>query len=64
MAILAATMVNCWRGKGSRAAKPSDFMPRFEKPREQTPEEMMQAMQAWTRFLGGEVIEGNQQQAA
>lgn len=58
--ILCATVVNCWRGKGTARAKPSDFMPRFDKPqtRDQTPEEMMAAMRAWTRLLGGEVVGG------
>ena len=31
--IFAATMANAWRGKGSRAAKVTDFMPNFEPPK-------------------------------
>lgn len=34
MGILAATSVNAQRGKGSRAAKPADFMPQFTSDRQ------------------------------
>ena len=32
LAQLCAIMVNAWRGKGVKAAKTIDFMPRFDKP--------------------------------
>lgn len=32
--IVASVIANCFRGKGQKAFKPKDFMPRFDKPEE------------------------------
>lgn len=47
-AIIAVTMANAWRGKGSRAFKIEDFMPEFDKP-PQTWQEMRANFRAWGR---------------
>jgi len=51
-AITASTVANTQRGKGQKAYKPVDFMPKFEK-HEQTVDEMLQFAQALTIGLGG-----------
>lgn len=46
-AIIAATMVNMWRGKSGRAAKPDDFMPDFDRgAQKQSPTDMWATLMA------------------
>lgn len=40
MGILASVIQNMMRGKGSRAMKPKDFIPRFGRQKQQTQEDM------------------------
>ena len=54
---LACLIANALRGQGRPAAKVSDFMPAFDKPR-QTPEEQMWALRAWVAAAGGKVVDG------
>lgn len=51
-AITATTVANVNRGKGQKAYKPQDFMPKFG-TEEQTPEEMLQFAAMYTAALGG-----------
>jgi hypothetical protein len=51
-AITASTIANVNRGKGQRAYKVDEFMPKFEK-QDQTPDEMIQVAQMFTVGLGG-----------
>lgn len=44
--IIAATTANVWRGRGP-AAKPSDFMPRFDGPAKQSQQEMHEIFAAY-----------------
>lgn len=53
--IVAATIANTNRDKKDKPHKVEDFMPKFEAPEEQTPEQMIQVAAAWTAALGGEV---------
>lgn len=47
--IIAATIANANRGKGSKRFKPSDFMPQFKKRvRRQSVDEMKQTLRAFT----------------
>ena len=57
-AITAATVANVNRGKGKKAAKPGDFMPKLSKP--QTLEQQIQFAQMMTLALGGTVGEGGE----
>lgn len=64
--IVAATVVNSnpWRKKGSRAARPSDFMlvNQGERRPAMHPEAQMMLCRALTMLAGGQVIEGGQPQ--
>ena len=46
MGILAATMVNLWRGKDDQPAKPEDFMPQFEEEEKMSKEDALAAIDA------------------
>jgi len=52
-AITASTVANVNRGKGRRALKVDEFMPKFEKKAAQSVDEMMQVAQMLTIGLGG-----------
>jgi hypothetical protein len=52
-AITSATVANVNRRKGSRAFKPADFMPEFDK-KAQTVEEQMQFAVMLTAAMGGQ----------
>jgi hypothetical protein len=58
-AIVAATVANSNRKKGSKAAKPADFIPKFEK-QEQTVDGMIQIAQMMTIGLGGQDLRSEQ----
>ena len=47
--IIAATIANANRGKGSKRFKPSDFMPQFKRrtARRQTPDQMKQILKTY-----------------
>lgn len=50
--IIAATMANAWRGKGSRTYKPQDFMPRFDRqPRVQNVKEMQNVFRQYAKAV-------------
>ncbi|MER7874826.1 hypothetical protein ABTY63_14885 [Streptomyces solisilvae] len=53
-AIIAATVANSQRSKG-RALLPKDFIPKWDKPRAMTPEEMWAAAMQANASLGGTV---------
>lgn len=55
--IIASTIANTQRGKRTKAFKPSDFMPNFDRPRKckQSPEEMRALFRLITNASGGEV---------
>lgn len=53
-AIVAATVANAFREKGSKAFSPEDFMPKFEKQKQQTIEEMLQFAEMMTIAHGGQ----------
>ena len=53
-AITAATIANVNRKKGTKAIKPEDMMPKFEKPKQQTTDEMIGVARMLTHALGGE----------
>lgn len=58
-AIVASTVANSNRGKGKKAAKMEDFMPKFERPKEQTVEDQIHFAAILTAALGGTVGENN-----
>jgi hypothetical protein len=51
-AIVAATMANLWRGKGSKAAKAEDFMPTFDTPQQSEPQDLEDMKRAMQRIAG------------
>ena len=53
-AITASTIANVNRGKGKKAMKPEEFMPKFERKREQTTDDMVAFASYMTTALGGE----------
>lgn len=55
-ALVAATVANVFRSKGSRALKPEDFLLRFDggNRRALSSDEMMRMVEQWNVALGGE----------
>lgn len=55
--LITAALINVHRDKGSRPAKPEDFVPRRQRQirHEQTPEQMAAILKALTIASGGEV---------
>lgn len=53
-AIIAATVANTARSKG-RVLQPKDFVPKWDRPKAMTPEEMWQAAMQANAALGGTV---------
>lgn len=53
-AIIAATVANAQRSKG-RALLPKDFIPKWDKPKAMTPEEMWAAAMQANASLGGTI---------
>ena len=51
--IVASTIANANRKKGTKAFKPSDFMPKFDKEEQQTPEQQKAAAEALALAFGG-----------
>lgn len=51
--IVASTTANANRGKGTRAFKPEDFIPKFGVEREISEEEMENKLQRFSRAFGG-----------
>ncbi|OGO04006.1 MAG: hypothetical protein A2Y91_03515 [Chloroflexi bacterium RBG_13_54_8] len=51
--IIASTIVNMLRGKGSKTYEPKDFMPKHEK-QEQTPEQQLAIVENYMKMIGGE----------
>jgi len=45
-AIVAATMANCWRGKDKTPYKLSEFLPKFDPPKQQTADDMKKILGA------------------
>jgi len=52
-AITASTIANVNRKKGTKAITPEDMMPKFEKPKKQTTDEMIGVARMLTQALGG-----------
>ena len=53
-AITASTIANANRKKGTKAITPEDMMPKFEKPKQQTTDEMIGVARMLTHALGGQ----------
>lgn len=53
-AITASTVANVNRQKGKKPHKPEDFMPKFEKKKEQSTESMVAFAAYMTASMGGE----------
>ena len=53
-AITASTIANVNRGKSKKAHKPEDFMPKFEKKKAQTTQNMIDFAATMTAMMGGE----------
>jgi hypothetical protein len=53
VAMLTATVANTARGKGTRAATPKDFMPKWDRGARQDWREMLSAVKAYNRQIGG-----------
>ncbi len=51
--IVASTIANANRKKGTKAFKPSDFMPKFDKEEQQAPEQQKAAAEALALAFGG-----------
>jgi hypothetical protein len=60
-AITAATVANSNRGKGKKAAKVEDFMPKFGPKKAQTVEEQIQFAAMFTAAMGGTVDLGGEE---
>jgi hypothetical protein len=43
-AIIACTMANAWRGKNQKPFSISDFLPKFDPPKQQTIDDMKRAL--------------------
>jgi hypothetical protein len=56
--IIAATVANVNRAKGKRAYRPDEFIPRFDRPRATTPQQMANFLKALTLRLGGRIRKG------
>ena len=57
-ALIAATVANGVSALGGKRGnkKIRDFLPEWDRPRHQSPEEMLRAIRSWNRELGGEVV--------
>lgn len=53
--IVASTIANVNRAKRGRVFRPADFIPRFDRPRAQTPNQMANFLKALTLRLGGKI---------
>jgi len=53
-AITSSTIANVNRSKGKKAMKPKDFMPKFEKEKTQSVDQMIGFAAAMTAALGGQ----------
>lgn len=53
-AITASTIANVNRGKGKKAQKVEEFMPKFTGKKAQTPEEQLQFAEMFTYAMGGQ----------
>lgn len=58
-AITASTIANVNRGKNQKAYRAEDFMPKFEKKQNQTPEQMIQIAEMFTVANGGQDLRGD-----
>jgi len=56
--IIAATFANVHRRKGARPFKPIDFMPKFDRQPEQTPEQQLRIVEALNKAFGGKDVRG------
>lgn len=56
-AIIASTMANAWRNKGTRRFKLNDFMIKFEKSKPPTGDALYNKIRAATLALGGTVVD-------
>ena len=52
-AITASTIANVNRKKGTKAIKPEEMMPKFEKPKTQSTDEMIGVARMLTAAMGG-----------
>ena len=52
-AITASTIANVNRKKGTKPITPEDMMPKFEKPKQQTTDEMIGVARMLTAAMGG-----------
>lgn len=50
--IIAATIANSNRGKGSKKAKPADFIPKWDKPKQDTAQQLTAIQQINAAFGG------------
>jgi hypothetical protein len=53
VAMLTATVANTSRGKGSKTSTPKDFMPKWDTGARQDWREMLSAVKAYNRQIGG-----------
>lgn len=53
--IITAMIANVNRKKGSRERKPAEFIPRWDRPKARTPNQMANALKTMTRKLGGKI---------
>lgn len=53
--LITATVLNVNRKKGSKAAKPEDFVPKKRRSTTQTPKQMANQLRALTLAMGGTV---------
>lgn len=52
-AMLTATVANTARGKGDKAMSPKDFMPKWDRGQPQDWRDMLSAVKAYNRQIGG-----------
>lgn len=53
--IIASTIANVNRKKGKRPYKPQEFMPTWDRPRANTPQQMANFLKSLTLGLGGKI---------
>lgn len=54
--IVAAQIYNANRGKTDPVKKPAEFVPRWDKPQQQTPDQLLAAAQSMQPRLGGSLV--------
>lgn len=58
-AITASTIANAHRGKRGKRYEPKDFIPKFDRPKKQTTQDMINFAAMMTKMMGGKDLRAN-----